>query len=105
MEVTQSNSYSWRLAMGKRWKWTICLTVLSSILLATAGCSKPSGNPTTTQQPTTVVSSTAPKTGGTLNIALSADPTTFDPSISTAFYDRQPYQNIYDKLVDTDSSG
>jgi peptide/nickel transport system substrate-binding protein len=91
--------------MGKRSKWTICLTVLSSILLATAGCSKPSGYQTSTQQPATVVSSTAPKTGGTLNIALSADPTTFDPSISTAFFDRQPYQNIYDKLVDSDPSG
>jgi peptide/nickel transport system substrate-binding protein len=92
--------------MGKRLKWTISLTVLSAILLATAGCSKPSGNQASSQQPAaTVGSSAAPKMGGTLNIALSADPTTYDPSFSTAFYDRQPYQNIYDKLVDTDPSG
>jgi peptide/nickel transport system substrate-binding protein len=101
--------------MRKRAKWTVCLTVLSSILLATAGCSNSGNSETGTQQPTadgsssssssSSTSTSAPSTGGTLNISLSADPTTYDPSLSTAFFDRQPFQNIYDKLVDLDSEG
>jgi peptide/nickel transport system substrate-binding protein len=91
--------------MGKKSKWTIFLAVGISILLATAGCSKPSGNQPSNQQTAKADSSAAPKTGGTLNISLSADPTTFDPSFSTAFFDEQPFQNIYDKLVESDPSG
>ncbi|SEB84228.1 ABC transporter substrate-binding protein [Paenibacillus sp. GP183] len=86
-------------------KWSISLIVLTSILIATAGCSKPSANQPSNQQTAKVESTAAPKMGGTLNIAIPADPTTFDPSFSTAFFDRQPYQNIYDKLVDSDPSG
>jgi peptide/nickel transport system substrate-binding protein len=69
------------------------------------GCSNPSGSQTGNQQPAKVDSSAAPKMGGTLNIALPADASTLDPSFSETFYDRQPYQNIYDKLVDLDPSG
>ncbi|SEC41216.1 ABC transporter substrate-binding protein [Paenibacillus sp. GP183] len=90
--------------MLKTSKWTIYLTVLISILLALAGCTNSNSTQNSSQQPAATAGST-PKAGGTLNIALSADPTTFDPSFSTAFFDRQPYQNIYDKLVDRDASG
>jgi peptide/nickel transport system substrate-binding protein len=42
--------------------------------------------------------------GGTLRAALDADPPTMDPHLSGSAVDRQVYQNLYDKLVDTDAS-
>jgi peptide/nickel transport system substrate-binding protein len=40
--------------------------------------------------------------GGTLRVALESDPPNMDPHRSTAAVDRQVFQNLYDKLVDTD---
>src|SRR5579864_7069348 len=40
--------------------------------------------------------------GGMLRVALSGDIVTLDPHLSGAAIDRQAYQNIFDKLVDTD---
>lgn len=40
--------------------------------------------------------------GGMLRVALSGDIVTLDPHLSGAAIDRQPYQNLFDKLVDTD---
>lgn len=40
--------------------------------------------------------------GGTLRVAISGDLVTLDPHLSGAAIDRQPYQNVFDKLVDTD---
>src|SRR5579864_1857168 len=40
--------------------------------------------------------------GGTLRIGLDGDPPTLDPHRSGAYVERQVYQNLYDKLVDTD---
>jgi len=40
--------------------------------------------------------------GGTLRVALGGDPPTLDPHLSGAAIDREVYQNLYDKLVDTD---
>ncbi len=42
--------------------------------------------------------------GGTLRVGLDADPPNLDPHRSTAAVDRQVYQNLYDKLMDTDDS-
>jgi peptide/nickel transport system substrate-binding protein len=42
--------------------------------------------------------------GGTLRVAISGDIVTLDPHLSGAAIDRQPYQNLYDKLVDTDAT-
>jgi len=42
--------------------------------------------------------------GGTLRVAISGDLVTLDPHLSGAAIDRQPYQNVYDKLVDTDAN-
>jgi peptide/nickel transport system substrate-binding protein len=40
--------------------------------------------------------------GGTIRVAIAGDIVTMDPHLSGAKIDRQPYQSIYDKLVDTD---
>jgi peptide/nickel transport system substrate-binding protein len=42
--------------------------------------------------------------GGTLRVGLDADPPNLDPHRSTAAVDRQVFQNLFDKLVDTDES-
>jgi len=42
------------------------------------------------------------RTGGTLRVAIDGDPPTMDPHRSQAYVDRQIYQSLYDKLVDTD---
>jgi peptide/nickel transport system substrate-binding protein len=40
--------------------------------------------------------------GGTIRVALGGDIVTMDPHLSGAKTDRQPYQSIFEKLVDTD---
>jgi len=42
--------------------------------------------------------------GSGIRIALESDPPNMDPHRSTAAVDRQVYQNLYDKLVDTDEN-
>jgi peptide/nickel transport system substrate-binding protein len=42
--------------------------------------------------------------GGTLRVGLDRDPPTMDPHLSGSAVDRQVYQNLYDKLVDTDET-
>lgn len=42
--------------------------------------------------------------GGTLRAALDFDPPTLDPHRSGTVVDRHVYQNLYDKLVDTDAN-
>jgi peptide/nickel transport system substrate-binding protein len=42
--------------------------------------------------------------GGTLRAALDRDPPNLDPHRSTAAVDRQVFQSLYDKLVDTDET-
>jgi len=44
------------------------------------------------------------KGAGTLRAGLDADPPNMDPHRSTAAVDRQVYQSLYDKLVDTDEN-
>ena len=41
---------------------------------------------------------------GTLRVGLDADPPNLDPHRSTAAVDRQVYQNLFDKLLDTDDN-
>src|SRR5712692_3592426 len=41
--------------------------------------------------------------GGVMRIGMDADNTTMDPHRSTGAVDRQVYNNVYGKLVDTDS--
>ena len=42
--------------------------------------------------------------GGTLRVGLDSDPPNMDPHRSTAAVDRQVFQNLYDKLLDTDAN-
>ena len=51
-----------------------------------------------------VASAQGTKGAGTLRAGLDADPPNMDPHRSTAAVDRQVYQNLYDKLVDTDEN-
>ena len=51
-----------------------------------------------------VASAQGGRRGGVLRVGLDADPPNLDPHRSTAAVDRQVYQNLYDKLVDTDDS-
>ncbi len=44
------------------------------------------------------------KRGGILRAGLDADPPNMDPHRSTAAVDRQVYQSLYDKLLDTDEN-
>jgi len=52
----------------------------------------------------TMASAQGGRRGGTLRAALDADPPTMDPHLSGSAVDRQVYQNLYDKLVDTDAN-
>lgn len=83
--------------MKKQLSMTIAAALASVLLLAGCAGNKPAA--TGTNEPSTV------KTGGTLNIALSAEPPKMDPMMSSSLYDRQVYQSIYDKLVDMDENG
>ncbi len=42
--------------------------------------------------------------GGTLRVGVDADPPSMDPHRSAAAVDRQVFQNLYDKLADTDET-
>ncbi|MDR7544007.1 MAG: ABC transporter substrate-binding protein, partial [Armatimonadota bacterium] len=42
--------------------------------------------------------------GGVLRVGLNADPPNMDPHQSSAAVDRQVFQNLFDKLVDTDQN-
>jgi peptide/nickel transport system substrate-binding protein len=92
--------------MRKNVKWIANLAIASSLLLTAIGCSAGTAKQTTTVGSTsTNTASSAPKTGGTLNISLSGDPASLDPNTSALGYERQVYQSLYDKLVELDASG
>jgi peptide/nickel transport system substrate-binding protein len=94
--------------MRRNVKWIAYLAIASSLLLTAIGCSAGTAKQTTTVGSTNTSASTAsstPKTGGTLNISLSGDTASLDPSSSALGYERQVYQSIYDKLVELDTSG
>ncbi len=52
----------------------------------------------------TDVSAQGVRRGGMLRAGLDRDPPTMDPHLSGSAVDRQVYQNLYDKLVDTDQN-
>lgn len=51
-----------------------------------------------------VASAQGSRPGGTLTAALDTEPPTLDPHLSGSAVDRQVFQNLYDKLVDTNAS-
>ncbi len=71
--------------MSRRWEALLVAGVMIAGLLATA-------------------SAQGITRGGTLRAGLDRDPPNMDPHRSTAAVDRQVYQSLYDKLVDTDEN-
>ncbi|TVY05673.1 ABC transporter substrate-binding protein [Paenibacillus cremeus] len=91
--------------MKKSFRWG--LSALLALTMVAAGCSSNKAASTTkpASTDTKAAATTAPKAGGTLSIEINADPPKLDPSLSTALVDRQVFQSIFDKLVDTDANG
>ncbi|MHB1654645.1 MAG: ABC transporter substrate-binding protein [Desulfitobacteriaceae bacterium] len=86
--------------MFKKIKGPLAVVVMG-LLLVTTGCGTAASTANTASTP----NSSAPKDGGTLNIALSSDTPKLDPSFSTSVYDRYVFQSLFDKLVDLDKDG
>jgi peptide/nickel transport system substrate-binding protein len=94
--------------MKKSFRWGLGAVLLFSMVVTACSSngSKPASAPNSSA-PTadSKAASAAPKSGGTLSIAINADPPKLDPSFSSALVDRQVFQSIFDKLLDIDSSG
>lgn len=83
--------------MNKKFTFGLSVALAGSLLLAgCSGSSKPAA---------TGGDAPAAKTGGTLNVGLSADAPKLDPMVSSSLYDRQVFQSIFDKLADLDENG
>ena len=74
------------------------------VMLVLAGCgSKPAAQPQQGSPPSATPAAPPVQQGPkSLRIALDSDPPQLDPSLSTAYVDRQVYASLYDKLVDID---
>lgn len=81
--------------MKRNLRWVLTFMLAGAVLAAGCGGNKPTANDT----------SSAPKTGGNLNISLDADPPKLDPSFSSAFIDRQVFESLFDKLLDLKPDG
>ncbi|MFB4282155.1 MULTISPECIES: ABC transporter substrate-binding protein [unclassified Nonomuraea] len=84
------------------------VAALVTLPLALAACGGGGGTSTTPAAPSSIASASADhrpvKAGGTLNIALPADPDALDPSISTTLVGREVFANMCEKLYDIDAS-
>ncbi|MFG1702350.1 ABC transporter substrate-binding protein [Nonomuraea sp. M3C6] len=80
------------------------LTVLPVALAACGG----GGSSSTPAAPPSIADASADnrpvKSGGTLNVALNADPDALDPSISTTLVGREVFANLCEKLYDIDAT-
>ncbi|GAX90069.1 ABC transporter substrate-binding protein [Effusibacillus lacus] len=82
--------------MNKKFRLGLTAVLAGSLLLAgCGGGDKPAANG----------GDNAPKTGGSLNIAINADPPKLDPSFSTALVERQVFQSLYDTLLELKPDG
>ena len=71
-----------------------------------AACSSDSGGTTATQSATASASAAAkPIKGGTLKAALTGEPDSLDPAVSSVYTGAQVYDNIFSKLLTIDSTG
>lgn len=70
-------------------------------LLAACGASTPGA----TSSGTAGGASTAPVSGGTLNVALTGNPTTMDPANAGVYTSLQVLDNIFSKLITMDEAG
>ncbi|GAB2912707.1 ABC transporter substrate-binding protein [Nonomuraea fastidiosa] len=83
------------------------VAALVTLPLALTACGG-SGTSSTPAAPSSIASASADdrpvKDGGTLNIALNADPDALDPSISTTLVGREVFTSMCEKLYDIDAS-
>ncbi|WP_043640733.1 ABC transporter substrate-binding protein [Nonomuraea candida] len=83
------------------------VAALVTLPLALAACGG-GGTSSTPAAPSSIASASADhrpvKSGGTLNIALNADPDALDPSSSTTLVGREVFANMCEKLYDIDAS-
>ncbi|NJP97178.1 ABC transporter substrate-binding protein, partial [Nonomuraea sp. FMUSA5-5] len=83
------------------------VAALVTLPLALAACGG-GGTSNTPAAPSSIAGASADhrsvKAGGTLNIALNADPDVLDPSISTTLVGREVFANMCEKLYDIDAS-
>ncbi|HUR05391.1 MAG TPA: hypothetical protein VM347_22815, partial [Nonomuraea sp.] len=73
------------------------------IALAACGGGGSSGTPVAPSVADAAADNRAVKSGGTLNIALNADPDALDPSVSTTLVGREVFASICEKLFDIDA--
>ncbi|GAA3705299.1 ABC transporter substrate-binding protein [Nonomuraea antimicrobica] len=83
------------------------VVALAALPLALTACGG-GGSGSTSSAPPSISAHSADnrpvKGGGTLNIALNADPDALDPSISTTLVGREVFANMCEKLYDIDAS-
>ncbi|PZG14124.1 ABC transporter substrate-binding protein [Nonomuraea aridisoli] len=83
------------------------VAVLATLPLALTACGGGSSSTTPTAPPSIADASAdnrPVKAGGTLNVALNADPDALDPSSSTTLVGREVFANMCEKLYDIDAS-
>ncbi|SDJ36749.1 peptide/nickel transport system substrate-binding protein [Nonomuraea maritima] len=84
------------------------VAVLATLPLALAACGGGGSSSTTPTAPPSIADASADnrpvKAGGTLNVALNADPDALDPSSSTTLVGREVFANMCEKLYDIDAS-
>ncbi|MBF8188905.1 ABC transporter substrate-binding protein [Nonomuraea sp. K274] len=84
------------------------VAVLTALPVALAACGGGGGSTGTPAAPPSIAGASADnrpvKAGGTLNIALNADPDALDPSVSTTLVGREVFANMCEKLYDIDAT-
>jgi peptide/nickel transport system substrate-binding protein len=83
------------------------VAALAALPLGLTACGGAGGSGSTPAAPPSIAAATADnrpvKAGGTLNVALNADPDVLDPSISTTLVGREVFANMCEKLYDIDA--
>jgi peptide/nickel transport system substrate-binding protein len=83
------------------------VAALAVLPLGLTACGGAGGSSSTPAAPPSIAAATADnrpvKAGGTLNVALNADPDVLDPSISTTLVGREVFANMCEKLYDIDA--
>ncbi|MDP4509828.1 ABC transporter substrate-binding protein [Nonomuraea turcica] len=83
------------------------VAALAVLPLGLTACGGGAGSSSTPAAPPSIAAATADnrpvKAGGTLNVALNADPDALDPSISTTLVGREVFANMCEKLYDIDA--
>lgn len=92
--------------MNKTFRLGLSTMLLLALFITACSSNKSASAPQTNSAANdSKAASAAPKSGGTLNVEINADPPKLDPSFSTALVDRQVFQSLFDKLIDIDANG